>query len=107
MLGYTTGGGGGGGAGGFHQESAPTISFHKETKLLIAVGDGRKLETIDAVLNALPAAKVAKETKTEDLEELDGVLKVLQKHNLSPFPPGAPPLANPAGRAAEKPNSEK
>jgi len=107
MLGYTTGGGGGGGAVGFHQESAPTISFHKETKLLIAVGDERKLETIDAVLKALPAAKVAKEAKAEDLEELDGVLKVLQKHNLSLFPPGAPPLTNPAGRPAEKSNSEK
>lgn len=31
----------------------PTISFHKDTKLLIAVGEPSKLETIDAVLKAL------------------------------------------------------
>jgi hypothetical protein len=33
--------------------SQPKISFHKETKLLIAVGDPDKLQTIDAVLKAL------------------------------------------------------
>jgi len=33
--------------------SPPTISFHKDTKLLIAVGEERKLETIDAALKAL------------------------------------------------------
>jgi len=33
--------------------SPPTISFHKDTKLLIAVGEPSKLETIDAVLQAL------------------------------------------------------
>ncbi len=33
--------------------STPTISFHKETKLLIAVGEPAKLETIDSVLTAL------------------------------------------------------
>ena len=31
----------------------PTISFHKDTKLLIAVGEPRKLEIIDSVLRAL------------------------------------------------------
>jgi len=35
------------------ETSPPTISFHKDTKLLIAVGDPSKLETIDAVLKAL------------------------------------------------------
>ena len=34
-------------------DDTPKISFHKETKLLIAVGEPGKLETIDAVLNAL------------------------------------------------------
>jgi hypothetical protein len=35
-------------------DSAPAnISFHKDTKLLIAVGEPSKLETIDAVLKAL------------------------------------------------------
>ena len=35
------------------EDDTPKISFHKETKLLIAVGDPEKLETIDAVLQAL------------------------------------------------------
>jgi hypothetical protein len=35
----------------------PTISFHKETKLLIAVGEPSKLDTIDAVLKALELPK--------------------------------------------------
>lgn len=35
------------------EKETPSISFHKETKLLIAVGQPDKLETIDAVLNAL------------------------------------------------------
>jgi hypothetical protein len=35
------------------EDDVPKISFHKETKLLIAVGDPAKLETIDAVLQAL------------------------------------------------------
>ena len=34
-------------------DDTPSISFHKETKLLIAVGEPGKLETIDAVLEAL------------------------------------------------------
>jgi hypothetical protein len=38
-------------------DSAPAnISFHKDTKLLIAVGEPSKLETIDAVLKALAVA---------------------------------------------------
>ena len=35
------------------ERETPTISFHKETKLLIAVGEPDKLETIDSVLQAL------------------------------------------------------
>ncbi len=35
------------------EKSPPEISFHKDTKLLIAVGDPEKLKTIDAVLQAL------------------------------------------------------
>jgi hypothetical protein len=38
------------------EKETPNISFHKETKLLIAVGEPAKLETIDAVLNALRPA---------------------------------------------------
>jgi hypothetical protein len=40
-------------------KETPSISFHKETKLLIAVGEPRKLETIDAVLKALEPPKVS------------------------------------------------
>jgi hypothetical protein len=58
------------------ESSPPTISFHKDTKLLIAVGEPSKLETIDAVLKALgppkpspaaptPAAKPAEKPKTD------------------------------------------
>jgi len=39
-------------------KETPTISFHKETKLLIAVGEPGKLQTIDAVLEALKAPPV-------------------------------------------------
>ncbi len=35
------------------EKDTPTINFHKDTKLLIAVGEPNKLETIDAVLKAL------------------------------------------------------
>ncbi|MGO8931024.1 MAG: hypothetical protein ACLQU3_29560 [Limisphaerales bacterium] len=35
------------------ETNTPTISFHKDTKLLIAVGEPSKLETIDAALKAL------------------------------------------------------
>ncbi len=53
----------------------PIISFHKDTKLLIAVGEPSKLEIIDAVLKALeppnqppgapaPAVKPAEKPKT-------------------------------------------
>ncbi len=38
------------------EDNTPKISFHKETKLLIAVGEPEKLETIDAVLKALKTA---------------------------------------------------
>jgi len=39
-------------------KDAPAINFHKDTKLLIAVGDPAKLETIDSVLQALQPAPV-------------------------------------------------
>jgi hypothetical protein len=49
----------------------PAISFHKDTKLLIAVGESGKLQIIDAVLKALeppkgiPGAPKPAEKKTE------------------------------------------
>ncbi len=41
------------------EPSPPTISFHKDTKLLIAVGEPGKLEIIDAALKALDVPKPA------------------------------------------------
>ncbi len=43
----------------------PALSFHKETKLLIAVGDPSELETIDRVLSALNPPAPAPVGKTE------------------------------------------
>lgn len=39
------------------ETSMPKINFHKDTKLLIAVGDPQALENIDAVLKALEVLK--------------------------------------------------
>jgi hypothetical protein len=51
-------------------EETPKISFHRETKLLIAVGEERKLLTIDAALEALqksaPPMPALKPPKTEN-----------------------------------------
>ena len=41
-------------------KETPTINYHKDTKLLIAVGEPDKLETIDAVLKALAPASQEK-----------------------------------------------
>jgi hypothetical protein len=43
----------------------PQLSFHKETKLLIAVGEPSQLGTIDQVLDALQAPKPAVVSKPE------------------------------------------
>lgn len=39
------------------ESSPPKISFHKDTKLLIAVGEPNKLEIIDSVLKALDGSR--------------------------------------------------
>jgi hypothetical protein len=72
------------------EASTPKISFHKDTKLLIAVGEASKLETIDAVL------------------------KALGQPSPSPFVPGMAPMPQPravrpapqALRPPEKPKDE-
>jgi hypothetical protein len=43
-------------------EPPPTISFHKDTKLLIAVGEANKLALIDSVLRELPRTSGAGST---------------------------------------------
>jgi hypothetical protein len=66
------------------ESPSPMISFHKDTKLLIGVGEPYQLETIDAVLKAL---------------ELE-----LRK---APPPPPPPPVSAPATKPAEKAKSDK
>jgi hypothetical protein len=72
------------------ETSPPKISFHKDTKLLIAVGEASKLETIDAVLKALGQPGPS-----------------LVPQRLVPMLPSlAVPPSPPAPRPAQKPNSE-
>lgn len=40
-------------------EPAPELNYHKETKMLIAFDEPRKLSTIEQVLNALPTRKIS------------------------------------------------
>ena len=80
-------------------KETPAISFHKETKLLIAVGEPAKLETIDAVLQALQPPP---ENYTARMNS------IIQKANPNPFASPAPPvppapLANPKPSAPPKP----
>jgi hypothetical protein len=53
----------------------PKISFHKETKLLIAVGDPGKLTMIDQALNALPATSVSE----NDIDKMKASIAALQQ----------------------------
>jgi hypothetical protein len=58
-------------------QETPTISFHKETKLLIAVGDPAKLETIDAVLKALSSAPTPRNPAAAAFMERYGIQQPL------------------------------
>ena len=77
-------------------QEAPTISFHKETKLLIAVGEAGKLETIDAVLTALSPPP-------EEIARKQSEIIFQQNPGLRPAAGGSPP--SPA-KPAEKPKTE-
>jgi hypothetical protein len=61
--------------------SPPKISFHKETKLLIAVGEPSKLEIIDAVLKALEAPR-------------PGHIPAIDPNTGLPVPPARPKAKN-------------
>ncbi|HEU0039261.1 MAG TPA: hypothetical protein VFR76_08305, partial [Verrucomicrobiae bacterium] len=52
-------------------KETPAISFHKDTKLLIAVGEPNKLETINAVLSALtmPPKRLAEKPEAKSPEK--------------------------------------
>ena len=52
----------------------PVLSFHKETKLLIAVGNPRRLEMIDQALKALPATNVS----ADDIDKMKATISDLQ-----------------------------
>ena len=60
MLGSTPG----------NDQAAPQISYHKETKLLIAVGEASKLETIDAVLKALEPKAPTEEERYNEIKKM-------------------------------------
>jgi hypothetical protein len=58
--------------------SPPELSYHKETKMLIAFGEPDKLNTIQEVLGALPATKVY----LGDVQDLRSKVSMLQKQIL-------------------------
>jgi hypothetical protein len=73
------------------ETSLPKLFFHKETKLLIAVGDVGNLQMIDQALNALPATSV---TFNDITNMKDGITalqtKLVQLQNkLDKLPDGA------------------
>lgn len=79
------------------EKETPSISFHKETKLLIAVGEPGKLETIDAVLNALRPGMVATPPPPGSFQER--IQNIIRPAN----PPAAPPTPAKAPAAASEP----
>jgi hypothetical protein len=70
------------------ETSPPEISFHKETKLLIAVGEPDKLEVIDNVLNALQPPPL---NPTADFEER--LRQITKNMPQAPVPVARPPLS--------------
>ncbi len=77
------------------EKETPAISFHKETKLLIAVGEPGKLETIDSVLNALRPG-----SQPNSFSER---LSMIQR---SPPPPAGPKTNAATPKATAPPESE-
>ena len=76
-------------------KDTPTINYHQDTKLLIAVSEPSKLETIDAVLKALQPGPPGPEASFA--ERLQNIIQ-----KASP-PPATPP--SPA-KSPEKPKAE-
>jgi hypothetical protein len=69
------------------ETETPTINYHKDTKLLIAVGEPKKLETIDAVLKALDPAPESFSAK---------IKAIMQEASPTNLPAAAPaPMAKP------------
>lgn len=74
------------------ETAAPTISFHKDTKLLIAVGDPKKLQLIDNVLKALD-----KQVQSEPNDPM-AIYNILREQTKS----GAPASGKPGEPKSEK-----
>ena len=72
-------------------KETPTINFHKDTKLLIAVGEPAKLETIDAVLRALSPGDVSFS------ERMNSMIRAATPSSAPALPPRPPakPLTPP------------
>jgi hypothetical protein len=71
-------------------DSRPQISFHKETKLLIAVGEPEKLEVIDNVLKALQPRP---QNPNRDFQDrLEKIINNSAPATPEPLPPYARPL---------------
>jgi hypothetical protein len=75
-------------------KDTPAINYHKDTKLLIVVGEKSKLETIDAVLKALQPVPSGSETFAERLQN------IIQKASPAPATPA------PAPKSSDKPKTE-
>jgi hypothetical protein len=81
--------------------SPPDISFHKETKLLIAVGAPDKLEIIDDVLKALQSAQQNPPTVFQ--ERLQQIIKNASQASVPVAPPPTPQIMPPVAKPPESP----
>jgi hypothetical protein len=86
--------------------SPPEISFHKETKLLIAVGSPDKLEIIDDVLKALQSA--TQNPPSPFQERLQQIIKkssasTSDAQRLPPLTPPTPLMPPPSAKPPESP----
>jgi|ERR1017187_2133657 hypothetical protein len=83
--------------------SPPQISFHKETKLLIAVGEPDKLEVIDNVLKALQPAPQTRAPGVDFQERLQQIIKNQPQAVVPAAPPTTPQRMPPIAKPPESP----
>lgn len=81
--------------------SPPQISFHKETKLLIAVGEPDKLEVIDNVLKALQPTPQNPPGNFQD--RLKQIIKDQSQASVPAAPPTTPQRMPPIAKPPESP----
>jgi hypothetical protein len=70
------------------ETSTPELNYHKETKLLIAFGEPKKLYTIDRVLQTLPQTQYSQADLNRQVKQLQQQVDQLTK-KISPPPPPA------------------